>query len=150
MKKIFKLLLASLLTLSLLVACGGTDNDKGTDEETKFKVVAVLDSGGIDDKSFNQSSWDGVQRFLKDNNLSCDHATYLTSKADGSDYVPNLDRAASEGADMVIAIGFLFEDAISEVAPKHPDTAFLCWVQLLLYTSFSTPVNVFPCLHARQ
>ncbi len=125
MKKIFKLLLASLLTLSLLVACGGTDNDKGTDEETKFKVVAVLDSGGIDDKSFNQSSWDGVQRFLKDNNLSSDHATYLTSKADGSDYVPNLDRAASEGADMVIAIGFLFEDAIAEVAPKHPETAFL-------------------------
>ncbi len=126
MKKIFKLLLASLLTLSLLVACGGTTDNGGTDvEETKFKVVAVLDSGGIDDKSFNQSSWDGVQRFLKDNNLSSDHATYLTSKADGSDYVPNLDRAASEGADMVIAIGFLFEDAISEVAPKHPDTAFL-------------------------
>ena len=131
MKKTFKLLFAALLAVSLLVACGGNgdngDNgdDNNGDEENKFKVVAVLDSGGIDDNSFNQSSWEGVQRFLKDNNLSDDHATYLTSKADGSDYVPNLDKAASEGADMVIAIGFLFEDAIAEVAPKHPDVEFL-------------------------
>ena len=130
MKKTFKLLIAVLIALSLLVACGGTTNNGtegngGEGEESKFKVVAVLDSGGIDDKSFNQSSWEGIQRFLKDNNLSADHATYLTSKADGSDYVPNLDKAASEGADMVIAIGFLFEDALAEVAPNHPDVEFL-------------------------
>lgn len=127
MKKTFKLLFAVLITISLLVACGGNgDNGKdNSDDDLKFKVVAVLDSGGIDDKSFNESSWEGIQRFLKDNDLSNDHATYLTSKADGSDYVSNLDKAATEGADLVIAIGFLFEDAIKEVAPKHPDVEFL-------------------------
>lgn len=126
MKKTIKLLFAVLLTVSLLVACGGNGDTDGNDnEDLEFKVVAVLDSGGIDDKSFNQSAWEGIQRFLEDNDLSSDHATYLTSKSDGSDYVPNLDKAATEGADLVIAIGFLFEDALAEVAPKHPDIEFL-------------------------
>ncbi|NLC54381.1 MAG: BMP family ABC transporter substrate-binding protein [Erysipelothrix sp.] len=126
MKKTFKLLFATLLAVALLVACGGTGNgDTNGDDETKFKVVAVFDSGGQDDKSFNQSTWEGIQRFLKDNNLSDAHAVNLSSKDDGSDYVSNLDRAATEGADMVIAIGFLFENALAEVAPKHPDVHFL-------------------------
>lgn len=126
MKKLFRLLFASLLTVSLLVACGGTGDegkDNGDGEKT-LKIVAVLDSGGVDDKSFNESGWDGIQRFLEENNLPKDTATYLSSTEDGSDHVTNLDKAANEGADIVIAIGYLFEPALEEVAPKHPDVDF--------------------------
>lgn len=124
MKKTFKFLLVSMLALALLVACGGTGNEDTGTEDAEFKAVVVLDSGGIDDKSFNESTWDGVQKFLKDNNLKSEAVTYLSSKTDGSDYVSNLESAA-EQADIVIAVGFLFEESLKEVAPKYKDTPFL-------------------------
>lgn len=126
MKKTFKFLVVSLLAVSLLVACGGGGDNKGDgegSEKADFKVVVVLDSGGVDDKSFNQSSWEGVQKFLKDNNLDSSTATYLSSK-DESEYVPNLETASKEG-DLVIAVGFLFAEAMAEVAAKHPDIEYL-------------------------
>lgn len=123
MKKTFKFLVVAMLALSILVACGGGGNTDGG-EKADFRVVVVLDSGGVDDKSFNQSSWEGVQRFLEDNNLDKNTATYLSSKADGSDYVSNLETASADG-DLVIAVGFLFADSLQEVAAKHEDVEYL-------------------------
>ena len=119
MKKTFKFLFVTLIAVSFLVACGG-----GGGEKADFRVVVVLDSGGVDDKSFNQSSWEGVQKFLTDNNLDASTASYLSSKADGSDYVSNLETASAD-ADLVIAVGFLFGDALQEVAAKHEDVEYL-------------------------
>ncbi len=125
MKKTFKFLIAMLLTVSLLVACGGSGDNGETDgnDDAGFKVVVVLDSGGVDDKSFNQSAWEGVQKFLTDNNLSKDTAEYLSSK-DKSEYVPNLQNASAK-ADLVIAVGFLFAEAMQEVAEANPDVQYL-------------------------
>ena len=123
MKKTFKFIFVTILVSLVLVACGGGASG-GAGEEAGFKAVVVLDSGGIDDKSFNESTWEGVQKFLTDNKLSEDTVTYLSSKSDGSDYVSNLS-AAAEQADLVIAVGFLFEESLKEVAPKYSDVPFL-------------------------
>ena len=64
------------------------------------KVGFVTDVGGIDDKSFNQGTWEGVKLFGKENNLTVGkEIKYLQSTAE-ADYVPNLSTFADEKMDL--------------------------------------------------
>ena len=135
MKNIFKIALVALLSLSL-VACGGEEPTEPVEtEETvetegcPVKIGLVTDTGGVDDKSFNQSSWEGLVQFAKDNGLSygtdSDSCVRYLQSASEADYIPNLSAFADEGCDLVMAIGFLFNSSVAEVAPLYPDTKFL-------------------------
>lgn len=89
------------------------------------KVGFVTDIGGIDDKSFNQGTWEGIKKFGKENNLKeGKEFKYLQSTAE-ADYVPNLSTLADEGLDLIVAAGFLFENAMAEVGGKYPKQKFL-------------------------
>ena len=89
------------------------------------KVGFVTDVGGIDDKSFNQGTWEGVKVFGKENNLKeGKDIKYLQSTAE-ADYVPNLSTLADENMDLVVAAGFLFENAMAEVGGKYSKQKFL-------------------------
>ncbi len=131
--KILALMLAGVLVFGL-AACGqeeATEETKEeatteTTEETKeetvdFSVGLVTDTGGIDDKSFNQGTWEGVERFAADTGAN---KTYAQSNSD-ADYIPNLSTFAEEEHDLIIAPGFLFADAIAEVAGNFPEQNFL-------------------------
>src|SRR5574341_800608 len=81
------------LTLTL-AACGGKDKASSADGAGDIKgntVALVTDVGGIDDKSFNQSAWEGLQAWGKENNLKKgkNGFDYLQSKSD-ADYTTNL------------------------------------------------------------
>ena len=87
-KRKFGLLISSVVaTGAILAACGSDDettdsttdtsnNDAGTETTTdagsgdNFSIAMVTDVGGVDDKSFNQSAWEGVQQFGADNGLT--------------------------------------------------------------------------------
>ena len=86
-----------------------------------FVVGLVTDVGGVDDKSFNQSAWEGIQRFKKDFNIDI---KYLQSETDAN-YIPNLSTLADEELDIIVAAGFLFEQPLTEVAGKFPNQKFL-------------------------
>ncbi|VBB40324.1 Membrane lipoprotein TmpC [uncultured Spirochaetota bacterium] len=90
----------------------------------QFKVGLVTDVGGIDDKSFNQGTWEGIVRFAQDNKLPKANYKYLQSSAE-ADYVPNLSTFADEGLNLIIAPGFLFEKAMTQVATNYPTRKFL-------------------------
>jgi len=85
----------------------------------QFKVGLVTDVGGIDDKSFNQGTWEGIVKYAKDTGMPKANYKYLQSSA-GADYVPNLTTFADEKLSLIIAPGFLFNDAMLEVATKNP------------------------------
>ncbi len=89
MKKKTGLLLSLTLAASaVLGACG--NSDKASSDKKEFKVGMVTDVGGVDDKSFNQSAWEGLTKFGKDNNLKKNEGyRYLQSSKD-ADYIPNL------------------------------------------------------------
>ncbi|MEA3424329.1 MAG: BMP family ABC transporter substrate-binding protein [Bacillota bacterium] len=93
-------------------------------EEPSFNVGLVTDIGGIDDKSFNQGTWEGIVEFAEDNGLSEDDYKYIQSESD-ADYLPNLSTFADEEMDLIVAPGFLFEDSMTEVAESYPDQKFL-------------------------
>src|SRR5512137_602990 len=89
-------------------------------QSANFKVGLVTDVGGIDDKSFNQGTWEGVKLFGKENNLKeGEGIKYLQSTAD-ADYIPNLSTFADQKMDLIIAPGFLFNEAMAKVAAQYP------------------------------
>ncbi|WP_066068718.1 BMP family lipoprotein [Neobacillus soli] len=116
---------------TLLGACGKSDDTtkdqaKGGDKEkTTFSVAMVTDVGGVDDKSFNQSAWEGLQGFGKDNGLEKGKGgyDYLQSTSD-ADYTTNLNTLARQGFNLVYGIGFLMHDAVDGIAKQQPKTNF--------------------------
>ncbi len=123
MKKFSIFALCAMLVFGL-TACGGSSDDKKDDSACKVKIGFVTDMGGIDDRSFNQGSWEGIKKFAEDEKLGDDCITYLESKAE-ADYVSNLTQLSEDGYDLVVAAGYLFEDAMKDVSAQFPETKFL-------------------------
>ncbi|MFS0782237.1 BMP family lipoprotein [Bacillus sp. 1P06AnD] len=114
---------------TLLGACGSKDDNdsKGSDNDKKsgFSLAMVTDTGGVDDKSFNQSAWEGIEKFGKDNGLKKGKGgyDYLQSKAE-SDYSPNVNTLVRNKFDLIYGIGYKLADAIGETAKQRPDNNF--------------------------
>jgi basic membrane protein A and related proteins len=122
MKKLALLVL--LVPALMLVGCTKAPETATTTAPT-FKIGFVTDTGGIDDKSFNQGTWEGVVKFGQEKNLVKDKDyKYLQSTAE-ADYVPNLSAFADEKMDLIIAAGFLFNKAMADTATKFADRKFL-------------------------
>ena len=148
-KRIFAAFLALTMALSL-AACGASGgekkesakateqgSEKGTEagsekaEESKaekkdassgkgLKVGIVTDVAGVNDGSFNQSAWEGLQRAQKELGIE---AKYLESKTD-ADYKPNIETFVDEDYDLIICIGYALADALKAESASNPDVKF--------------------------
>ncbi len=87
----------------------------------KIKAGLVTDTGGVNDRSFNQMAYEGLQKSQKDLGAEI---KYSESKAN-ADYASNLTRFAQAHYDVVFAVGFKMQDALKEVAPRFPDVKFV-------------------------
>ena len=124
MKRFVAAMLTVFLAASLSFAAGGADKAAAPAAKT-FRVGLVTDIGGIDDKSFNQGTWEGIVRFGQENGLKKDaDYKYLQSAAE-ADYIPNLSTFSDEKLDLIVAPGFLFEKSMGEVAGKYPSVKYL-------------------------
>src|SRR3954464_3136793 len=86
-----------------------------------LNACMVLDTGGVDDRSFNQSSWQGMKDAQAANpNIKI---SYVASNSQ-NDYVPNLNASVSKGCGTTIAVGGLMTDAVKGVATKNADKKF--------------------------
>jgi len=85
-----------------------------------FTACQVTDTGGVDDKSFNQTAWKGVQDAEKDLGVS---GKLLESKTE-TDYVPNINSFLADDCDIIITVGFLLGDATKAAADANPDQRF--------------------------
>lgn len=84
-----------------------------------FTACQVTDTGGIDDNSFNQTAWKGIQD--AEAQLGID-ARFLESQAE-TDYMPNINSLLG-ACDLIITVGFLLGDATEEAAIANPDQMF--------------------------
>src|SRR3990172_8567882 len=89
-------------------------------EAPTFRVGFVTDTGGIDDKSFNTTQWNGVLRAQEELGVQ---AQFIQSD-EATQYEPNLTEFASQGYDLVIASGFFLGGALANVAAQYPDVNF--------------------------
>jgi basic membrane protein A and related proteins len=127
MRKQLILILAFLTALVVTVtACGpsSTSPDAGSnpaDGAAKQKIGVVLDTGGENDKSFNEYTLKGARDGADKAGLEF---SYIVSTA-SSDYEKNIETQITEGANLVVTVGFLMGDATAAMAKKYPDTKFV-------------------------
>ena len=114
MYKKLSLLVAIILVATMaLTAC----QTAGTGA---LKVGLVTDTGGVNDKSFNQSAWEGVQKAAKEFGWD---AKFIESKQP-TDYEKNIDQFATEKYDVIVTVGFLMGDATAIKAKQYPNIKF--------------------------
>ncbi len=123
--------IAVLLALTLLVAfvpgCASDDTEEPTTEEptteepkTDIKAAMVTDVGGLGDKSFNDLSYEGLQRAEQELGVEIE----VLESREITDYESNIDQLATAGYSPIFAVGFLMTDTVAKVAPMYPDTNF--------------------------
>ena len=110
-----------------LAACGNraSRSNSNSDAKTDLKAAIVTDTGGVDDKSFNQSAWEGLQEWGKENGLSKDHGFTYFQSTNESEYANNLEQAASSGYKAIFGIGFALRNAVEAAAKDHSDINYV-------------------------
>ena len=110
--------------LVLSVAACGKAPDKGGDNggsSAEFKGCMVTDTGGVDDKSFNTSAWQGMQGAAeRDKGIKVD---YVQSNSE-ADYPTNLQNYVDGDCNLIVAVGGLMAADLEKVAKANPDQAF--------------------------
>lgn len=151
MKRMMLLLTGLLLLAMLVAACGGTATEPPAQEAAPTEEMAeevmepteevmeeeasgdctdeavlcvglVTDVGEIDDKSFNQSAWEGAQQAAEA--LGAAEVNYIETK-DAKDYGANIALFADQGYDIIVTVGFAMGEATIEAAGTYPDIDFI-------------------------
>lgn len=139
-KKLYLLFALLLLATTVLAACQpaapateetpatevmeeptAVPTEKDCKSADVFCVGLVTDVGEVDDKSFNQSAWEGAQQAAEELG---GQSKYVETK-DAKDYGANIDLFAQEGYDVIITVGFALGEATTEAAGKYPDIKFI-------------------------
>ena len=135
MKKLIALLLACFMLVGMLAACGSANEgatnadsiaDEMTSSDGKYQVAFITDVGQLKDKSFNQGTYDGVKLYAAANGKS-----YKYYQPAGGDAATDEDRinamklACENGAEVVVAAGFMQEGALKAAAEAYPNVNFV-------------------------
>ena len=88
---------------------------------TALKLGLVTDVGHVDDRSFNQSSWEGLQATGKKLNLP----TEYIETANASDYANNINALLDKGDNVIVTVGFNLADATVQAAKANPNVMFI-------------------------
>jgi len=118
-----KLAIFGASTLALAACGNGADDGADTADDSEFSIAMVTDTGGVDDRSFNQSAWEGMQDWAAENDFSDNSYHYYQSDSE-SDFLSNFNNAISDGFDIIYGIGFLLEESIETVSQQQPDQNF--------------------------
>ncbi len=101
-------------------AGGGAADADCTAEET-ICIGLVTDVGKVDDKSFNQSAWEGVQEVGK----TLDATVDFVETTDSTDYATNISSFTDQGYDVIVTVGFALGEATTAAATANPKTYFI-------------------------
>ena len=104
-------------------AAASTAASTATGGTGKTDIAFVTDVGNIDDQSFNQYTWAGVQDFASANNLKSNY--YKPSEDSDAARLEQMDNAVKDGAKVVVMAGNLFGAALGQAQEKYPDVQFL-------------------------
>lgn len=113
-----KKVMAAVLTAAMVASVSAMPQMVAADDE--FKIGLITDVGGVNDGSFNQSAWEGLEKAGEELGVE---VNYLESATD-ADYQPNMETFVDEDYDLIISVGYMLADATREAAEANPDTKF--------------------------
>ena len=158
MKKFLALLLALVMSLSL-VACGGgsdtttdesTDAEGDTSENATYQVAMITDYGDITDQSFNQTTYEACQEFCDAEGIQFNY--YKPQGDSTADRVAMVDAAIADGYNVVVMPGYAFAETIKETAELYPDVTFIALdvAQGDLGEDYTVPSNVYCAVYQEE
>ncbi|MGB9522007.1 MAG: BMP family ABC transporter substrate-binding protein, partial [Anaerolineales bacterium] len=122
MKKLSTLIAILMIASMLLSACApAAEKKEDCSSPDVFCVGLVTDVGKIDDKSFNQSTWEGVKQAEKELGAKVQYIETTDSK----DYDKNIATFADAKYDVIVTVGFALGEATIAAAKKYPDIKFI-------------------------
>lgn len=116
-KRVLSLVLAGVISIGF-VGCAKDKEEVVKDND--LKVTLILDEGGVNDQSFNQSAWEGALKAKEEYGVE---VNYLESKQE-ADYLQNIETAVDNDSDLVIGVGFKLADKMLESSKAYPETKF--------------------------
>ena len=119
LKKLFTVGLTAIMMGSLLVGC----SSKTESNEDVYKIGMISDTGGVNDESFNQSTWEGLQQAQEKYGKDKVQVKYVESSQE-ADYTPNIETFVEEDLDLIIGVGYKMAGAIEEASKNYPDVQF--------------------------
>lgn len=119
-KKVLALLLAFVLIFGM-VGCGAKEEAPAAPET--FDIAMITDIGTIDDKSFNQGTWEGVVAYAEANGVT--HKYYKPTEQSTDAYLAAIQLAVEGGAKIIVTPGFLFEEPIYLAQDLYPEVSFV-------------------------
>lgn len=108
---------------TLLAACGGDNEGSGDSKKSDLKVGMVTDSGTIDDKSFNQGTWEGI--LMAKDELGIKEKYLKPSGTTEADYLKEIGNLYDAEYKFIITPGFKFETAVFQAQDKYKDAKFV-------------------------
>lgn len=114
-----KKVMAAVLTAAMVTSVGAVPQMVSA-ADSDLKIGLITDVGGVNDGSFNQSAWEGLEKAGEDLGVE---VNYLESSTD-ADYQPNMETFVDEDYDLIISVGYMLADATKEAAEANPDTKF--------------------------
>ncbi|PKM84883.1 MAG: BMP family ABC transporter substrate-binding protein [Firmicutes bacterium HGW-Firmicutes-11] len=154
MKKLLVILLALAMVFSL-AACGGTEpapEGEGEGEgEAGYEIAMITDIGSIDDKSFNQGTWEGIVAYAEENDIT--HKYYKPTEQSTDAYLAAIQLAVDGGAKIIVTPGFLFEEPIFIAQEQYPEVNFILIdgnPHNADYSVFRTDPNTVGILYAEE
>ncbi|MBE6072860.1 MAG: BMP family ABC transporter substrate-binding protein [Clostridium butyricum] len=122
-KKLLSLLTVSMISLGLLVGCGGNTAPNTSSNGDALKIGMSTDSGTIDDKSFNQGCWEGILKSKEE--LGTDVKYLQPSGETEADYLKEIGNLYDAGYKFIVLPGFKFETAVYKAQDKYKDANFV-------------------------
>ncbi len=124
-KRLIATITSVAVVATLFAGCGKSEEAKDTKKES-IKVGMVTDSGTIDDKSFNQGTWEGIKKAKDDLKLADNDIKYLKPAGETeADYMKEIGNLEDAGYKFIVTPGFKFETAIYKAQDKYKDSKFV-------------------------
>ena len=116
-------IIASLLTAGITGCTNKKNNDttNNTNNNGEYSIAMITDVAGVNDHSFNQSAWEGLQKAKKDLGVE---VKYLESKQD-ADYSTNVETLIDEEVDLIVGVGSKLAPTIEQASKDYPDQKFV-------------------------
>ncbi|GAA4367412.1 BMP family lipoprotein [Agromyces bauzanensis] len=112
---------AALVAASVALAgCAPAPEAGGSDDASESCVRMVTNSGGLEDRSFNQASWEGLQDAEDEYGID---AEAIVSTGE-TDLAPNVQQAVDSGCELIVTVGWELADATLTQSEANPEVAF--------------------------